>query len=305
VSIDESLLESHRSFVDQETRTGEEFLWPTLGGKRTVAVLMRPVDASRPTGFVFCHSFGIEQVHLGRLEVMVARALARAGFPVLRYHGQGYGESEGDVPEITLSSHLADAADAVSLMRERGGVEKVGLVGARFGGTVAALVADRSEVDQLVLWDPVVDGGRFINGLFRQRALAGIAGRSKNGPSIKEMKLALQTDGWTDLGGMPLSRTAHDEIAGVNLVSDVVRFRGRSLILSVTPSGQATPELAQLAEHLRGLGGECTLSPVQDSGGFGRSRLQDGDEGEAKSDTTVELARKVQSPTLSWASPGI
>ena len=60
-----------------------------------------------------------------------------------------------------------------------------------------------------------------------------------------------------------------------------------------------------LAAHLRDLGGDCTLEAVKDSGGFGRSRLQDGDEGEAKSDTTVELAGKVESPTLTWATFGI
>jgi pimeloyl-ACP methyl ester carboxylesterase len=305
MSIDEALLDGHRSFVDQRTRTAEELLSPRLGGKRTVAVLVRPVESVKPVGYVFCHSFGIEQVHLGRVEVMVSRALARSGFPVLRYHGQGYGESEGDVRDITLSSHLADAADAVSLMREQAGVERVGLVGARFGGTVAALVADRSGASDLVMWDPVVDGARYMSSLFRQRALAGIAGQAKDGPSIKDMKQALQTEGWTDLGGLPLSKLAYDEVSGVNLQRDVTGFRGRSLALSVTANGEPSPELSALAEHLRSLGGDCTLTAVMDSGGFGRSRLSDGDEGEAKSDSTAELTGKVESPTLSWASLGV
>ena len=51
-----------------------------------------------------CPSFAMEQIHLGRMEVVMARVLAAAGFPVLRYHGQGYGDSqaEGAASEIGL-----------------------------------------------------------------------------------------------------------------------------------------------------------------------------------------------------------
>src|SRR5688572_11635195 len=106
MALDEALLGAHRRFEDPALGYSEEFLQPTLGGRKTVAVLSLPLQSRQPLGWVICHSFGIEQVHLGRLDTMVARALAGAGFPVVRFHGRGYGDSEGSVEEISLSSHL-------------------------------------------------------------------------------------------------------------------------------------------------------------------------------------------------------
>lgn len=72
--MDRSFLERHRSWKDREAGIGEEFLRPEVGGARTVAVLTKPLGEAHDTGWVVCHSFGGEQMHLSRLEVMVARA---------------------------------------------------------------------------------------------------------------------------------------------------------------------------------------------------------------------------------------
>src|SRR5262245_47796987 len=106
------LADARRGYEDQRTGIAEEFLQPTLGEGRTVAVLSRPVGAVRRLGWVICHSCALEQVHLARLEVVVARALSAAGFPVLRYQSQGYGDSEG-TDDIGLASHIEAATGAV------------------------------------------------------------------------------------------------------------------------------------------------------------------------------------------------
>src|SRR5439155_562777 len=156
-------------------------------GGRTVAVLSRPLGQSSSVGWVVCHSFGMEQIHLGRLDVLAARALAAAGFPVLRFHGQGYGDSEKGADAIGLSSHLAENADAVRLLQEQEGVERVGVLGARFGGMVAALVADRLDLPLMALWDPSVRGNLYIRDLLRRELLSKMAaGEDEVGPSEME-----------------------------------------------------------------------------------------------------------------------
>jgi hypothetical protein len=84
VSIDQPLLRNHRTFRDPRTGFQEEFLEADLGSGQTVAVLSTPLVPAKPMGWVICHSFGMDQIHLGRLEVIAARQLAAAGFPVLR-----------------------------------------------------------------------------------------------------------------------------------------------------------------------------------------------------------------------------
>ena len=51
-----SLLATHRRFEDERAGFSEEFLQPSFGGVRTVAVLTRPLGPVRPVGWVVCHS---------------------------------------------------------------------------------------------------------------------------------------------------------------------------------------------------------------------------------------------------------
>src|SRR5205807_1730181 len=120
---------------------------------------------------------GLEQMHLSRLDVVVARALAAAGFPVLRFHGQGYGDSEGTDEHIGLASHLADATDAIRLLSGQPGVERVGVLGARFGGTVAALAAEREGLGLMGLWEPMERGSQCLRDFLRARGFAELVGQ--------------------------------------------------------------------------------------------------------------------------------
>src|SRR5438105_5545724 len=79
------------SYRDRRIGIEERFLQPVLAGDRTIAVLSTPLDGPRSLGWVICHSFGMEQIHLQPLEVAAARRLAAAGFPSLRFHAPGCG----------------------------------------------------------------------------------------------------------------------------------------------------------------------------------------------------------------------
>ena len=127
---------------------------------------------------MICHSFGLEQINLDRTEVVCARGLAEAGFPVLRYHTQGYGDSEERSAPARLAAHLDAAADAAALLNAMPGVEGVGLLGARFGALVAALVAERTDRSLLGLWHPFKTGQEFLDDSFSTTLLAQMMGRA-------------------------------------------------------------------------------------------------------------------------------
>ncbi|MGQ0670785.1 MAG: hypothetical protein ACT4PO_14130 [Actinomycetota bacterium] len=303
--MDRSFLERHRSWEDREAGIGEEFLLPEIGGARTVAVLTRPLGEAHDTGWVVCHSFGGEQMHLSRLEVMVARGLAAAGFPVLRFHGQGYGDSERDAGDVGLASHLADASDAVELMRTQPGVGSVGVLGALFGGTVAALVADRLELPSMALWEPACRGDQYIRRLLRSRVFSemvepGEDAQSESGVSMEQLKMDLETKGWADLNGFPLTGRAAREIAVVDLAKDLVRFRGNALVIAVSRSGREGRGISAIAGRLRELGADSHLSTVADpfAGHLGRFHYSKG------IDSIFRLATAMVRETVAWARRG-
>jgi pimeloyl-ACP methyl ester carboxylesterase len=299
--MDPALLERHRRFEDPRAGISEEFLRPTIGGARTIAVLTRPTGPSRDIGWVVCPSFGEEQAHLYRLEVMTARALAAAGFPALRFHGQGYGDSEGASRDVSLASHLADAADAVAVLREGTGLERVGVVGGLLGGTVAALTADRLGLPLMAMWQPACEGDSYVRSLLRGLTLSRLAGRAAvEGPSSdadeEGLRRRLAETGWLDVNGFVLSAAAAAEIGRTDLGRELTGFRGRGLVVAVTRSGRVDPSLEALVARLQRLGGRAELSVVTDAQAalFGRTRSGGG------VDLAYGLEDRIAGTTVEW-----
>lgn len=306
MSVDASLVERHRTFEHEirGERIRESFVPAVLGGTRTTAVAYEPVDRVASSGWVLCHSFGIEQTFLGEHEVTVARALAAAGFAVLRYHGSGYGDSQGDPRSISLSSHLADAADAVALARERG-VRSVGVAGPRFGALVAALTAERLDLPLLVAWEPVVKGAQFMRELLRSRDLFNVvrAADDETAPLQIDPLEELGSRGWSDVKGVYLTREANDEIAATDLRKDLRSFDGEALVVSVSRTERPSSPASALVERIRAIGGTAELDVVRDdeAPNFGQYHYDNEDDPNAKHDLQVPLIEALSRTTVAWA----
>jgi len=300
--VNEAALLRHRRFEDPARGFAEEFLQPVLGGARTVAALSTPLGPARPIAWVICHSFGLEQINLDRTEVVCARALAEAGFPVLRYHTQGYGDSEERSAPARLAAHLDAAADAAALVSAMPGVDGVGLLGARFGALVAALVAERTDRSLLGLWHPFRTGQEFLDDSFSTTLLAQMMGRAggAGGGLLDDLK----AKGWSDVNGLLLTREAFEEIGAVDLRDDVRRFSGQALLVSVTRTGTVSEPAAVLGAHLRSLGASCTDVALRERAAlaFGHHHFLRLPDGEGDRDTTHGLNQNLAAATVRWAS---
>lgn len=286
---------------DRRAGIRERFLTPTIGGGRTVAVLATPLDAQRRQGWVLCHSYGMEQVTLATHEAPVARALASAGFPVLRYHGQGYGDSELPPDGVGLGSHLRDAFEAAEVLVNASGVQEVGYLGARLGGTVAALAAERSGAPAFVAWEPVVRGSRYARSLLTLSVLLHLMHQERDRDERPDPAQLLAERGVLDVQGFPLTVDMHEELVRLDLVERVTSFRGESLIVQISKGAAPRPDLERFAAHLRSLGGRSALTIVTDerANTFGESRYRPIGGGR-KSDVQGNLGRALVTQTLEW-----
>lgn len=124
--------------------------------------------AERDHAVLLCPSIGQEHVRAYGLLRTLAEQLSRAGFHALRFDWYGVGDSAGSFEDATLSRFTDDFQAAVDELREQTGVRSVSVFGMRVGAAVALLGAAKAKVKQLVLWDPVTDGGSYLRG---QRAL--------------------------------------------------------------------------------------------------------------------------------------
>ncbi|HEV1995804.1 MAG TPA: alpha/beta hydrolase, partial [Candidatus Acidoferrum sp.] len=121
---------------------------------------------SRDCAVVLCPPIGHEYVNSHRALRQLAARLSDAGFPVLRFDYFGSGDSSGDIEEGSIPQWLDDISQAILEIRRRTGLTSLCLAGLRLGASLSLLAAaERSDIASLVLWDPVVKGRSYLNGL--------------------------------------------------------------------------------------------------------------------------------------------
>jgi exosortase A-associated hydrolase 2 len=197
-----------------------------------------------PRAVVLCHPWGQEYLRAHRSMRHLANLLARAGVHVLRFDYFGTGDSAGDSSEGDLEGWRRDIETAVDELKDTSGAARVGLVGLRLGGALAASVAARrrGDVDSVVLWDPVVRGEEYLEELGRWSSHE----RITQGAGDREVLGFLLTAG--------LSR----EIGSIDLQPVVPFLPARTLVVVSGPSSHG-PFQAALAERP---GGPVPLEPI-------------------------------------------
>ena len=121
---------------------------------------------ARATAVVLCYPAGHEALRVQRAFRNLAAAVARLGFPVLRFDYRGTGDSAGDGANATLDDWRQDLRLAIDEVKRRSGARRVAFVGQRLGAALAWIeTLERPDVDVLVLWDPVVNGRRYLSQL--------------------------------------------------------------------------------------------------------------------------------------------
>lgn len=124
----------------------------------------RPI--ARDCVAVLCSPIGPESTRSHRTVRHLADRLARAGIPALRFDYHGVGDSPGDERDPRRIEHWKRSiATAVRHAKLVSGCERVCLIGVRLGATLAALDADETGADLVVLWNPVVKGRAYAREL--------------------------------------------------------------------------------------------------------------------------------------------
>ena len=131
---------------------------------------------------LICNPLGQEAVRFHRMQRVLADRLCSRGMAVLRFDYHGCGESAGDDEDADLNGWCDDLLLAHRELQRRSRAARISWLGVRLGASAAALASARAEpaVHRLLLWDPVLDGARFLADLAeaQARALAESSGRA-------------------------------------------------------------------------------------------------------------------------------
>lgn len=156
---------------------------------RQLAGVFHPAATRRTpsTGVLLCPPLGQEAVRLHRLYRVLAERLAAAGFHVLRLDYFGTGDAAGEDEDGDLEGWQGDVWCAQQELLKRTNCQRTLWVGARLGGSVAALASlnrpeaehahgsgrgERQAPHHLLLWEPVIDGPAYLKELAHAHARA-------------------------------------------------------------------------------------------------------------------------------------
>lgn len=146
----------------------------TNQGMQLVGMLHRPEGDGPFPAVTFFHGCTASRVESRWIFVEIARVLADRGVMALRFDFRHSGESEGRFEDMTLSGEVSDGIRSVEVLHAEYGADtdRIGVLGASFGGAVAVHVAARMGgcIRSCALMNPV---SRPYDDI---RAIAGVEG---------------------------------------------------------------------------------------------------------------------------------
>ena len=218
-------------------------------GERLFGVL-HETDAAADLGcgWVFCHPFAEEKLWSHRVFVGMARHLAARGMPVLRFDYRGYGDSDGAFEQFTLADHIADVRTAVRKLRSTvPGISGVGLLGLRYGATLALLTAaENPDVERLVLWDPVVDMAQYLHDQLRTNLTTQMVLHGKVIENREQLVARIRANQPVNVDGYDLANPFFDQACAARPLEAAVRVSVPVQIIEIARASQAARSDLQL-----------------------------------------------------------
>ncbi len=212
------------------------FFFPN-GSYKLFGVLHEPKNDSTGEGFVFCHPFAEEKLWSHRVFVNFARALAKLGYTVLRFDYMGHGDSQGKFEEASIDTRLSDIHCAIHILKANfKNTLKINLLGLRLGSTLCALAAEAdSSVNRLILWEPIINGDRYMREILRAHIVYQTAVykevRYNREALIKKLKMGESIS----IEGYEMKWTLFEKLTEIDLSLEKNKFGGETLIVQINP----------------------------------------------------------------------
>jgi len=146
--------------------------WATCNNRRLAAIWRQ--GAASEQVWILCPPFAEEEKCARRILTEIALDLQRAGHSSLLFNFSGTGDSEGDFANATLENWRDEIVAMCELAQHRKPNAKIHLLGVRLGASLAAQVAEKCAVENLVLLEPVLDGKAYLAQLGQRRRLRGM-----------------------------------------------------------------------------------------------------------------------------------
>ena len=166
--------------------------------------------------------------------------MAENGNAVLRFDYEADGDSEGVLSDINLDSWHDDIVDAANFVQEQCKVGSVNLYGLRLGGSLAWLAANSLNIDNVLLWDPIIDGKEYFNQLLRFNLTAQLSTYGGVQKERNELLKLIESGDKVNILGYEIHKSLADSLYSTTL-NDTNRPDCHISIICSSPSSNPKP----------------------------------------------------------------
>ncbi len=191
----------------------------TINSEKIFSIFHVPDIKDVKGAFVFIHPFAEEKLWSHRVYVSFARELSNMGYIVVRFDFRGHGDSDGEFVDSSIENNIADISAVIREIKDKYQIEYVGLFGLRLGATLAAIYADSyNDISNLILWDPVINGERYMQELLRSNLAAQMALKGKVEVTREDLVNQMQSGTPINIEGYLLTYDYYKQISELNLL---------------------------------------------------------------------------------------
>lgn len=240
----------------------EPFFLP-FGKGNLFCIFHAPKAEITKGAILYLHPFAEEMHKSRRMAALQARRFAASGYAVLQVDLPGCGDSFGDFADADWDSWLASALSAYFWLRQRT-EQRIALWGLRTGATLALeLSCAIPEAAGIILWQPVINGERFLNQFLRIKIASEMLSERPTHSGTQQIRNELASGKSVEVGGYLLSSKFALEIDRLRLSQYEVKapiFWFELLPMSIDLPPKVTSDTIQM---LISKGAEVKLTTLQ------------------------------------------
>ncbi|MCU7946736.1 MAG: alpha/beta hydrolase [Candidatus Thiodiazotropha sp. (ex Cardiolucina cf. quadrata)] len=190
-----------------------------IDGKKIYTIQHIPDRAPIKGAFVFIHPFAEEKLWSHRVYVSFAREMVQHGYLVVRFDFRGHGDSETEFVCSSLEDHISDIDCVITTIKSDFEISQIGLFGLRFGATLSAIYASSStDISRLILWDPVINGERYMQEILRSNLATQMAIKGKVEITRDELINQMQSGKPINIDGYLLTHNYFLQLSALKLL---------------------------------------------------------------------------------------
>jgi uncharacterized protein len=195
---------------------------------------------------VLCNPFGQEAIRSHRMFRVLADRLSRDGLYVLRFDYYGTGDAAGEDHEGDIEGWIDDLLRANDEAVRLSGCTRCSWLGLRLGASIAALASAKTAVspDQLVLWDPIIDGAAYLTELAHAHITESAAVYGARWLIENRLRDRALVESDTEAIGFPLTPILKSQLRQMSLTSFNATHAGRVDLFCESATGSIS-ELQQ------------------------------------------------------------